>query len=1232
MALTARELVFYIRAQNQASGAIGRVISDLMALNKATELANKQALATARVQTSGVRLSAAQRDLASVKQNVPAQQAILAAQASRAKLSDRQFASGTKELSIQRQLFDLETQRLILNDKLNQAKIPADAQAGLSDAEASHLNILQRQMESIGMQKNILTRNVKAQVLQAQQLGIAYQSALAEQRKLQAKVNFGQVNPDELEAAQAKVNMAQAQYGNAVAQSEAIAQAQRARSIEQLGRYAGAIEHVGRVAQIAGAGILAGFGVAAISAAKAQSQIVLAATQSTVAGKNSTAQVLANAQYLQKQIIKIQQSGRSTASQSDQSASAYDIFSSVSLPGSQLQQLREGTQLLKEFNTVATANYGQVSLQQVTKAGTVIMNNFHTSVAEMPAALNTMQAAVRYGSLTMGQFVSTFNTVAPAFKAAGYSFQSMAGNVAAISRYFPNIATGAVGLARLTDTFGRYSKDFQDWGVKITDVNGKLLPLNEIIQKIIDKQPGLAKGGVALQSFLKDVTGNAGTSQARKAFVTYAENLPQIDKLIKQVSGDNNELQKSFASMQKSPGVQWAEFTNQLKALVYEIGIYAIPALVQIGKPIAAAVKWFDQLSPSTQRAISRFGVFGGAALLLGGTILKIVSTGTKMITMLRILQGERAFSALSNDATLAAGSIDKAEIQAATLRSTLVGLAAKAFIITAVLEIIPKSSVGQQDLDKIGLGFLGRAPVIGALAQQSASLESSVAAKLGIGPEAYAKMPAWFKKYEAASAAQKKNISLNNLVSDTANAYADLVNSANVPADVKAQLRKNANVYTKANLNSLVALEAKYIGTAAHPAAPHTDASRLSAADRWTILFNNVKAANALVTKNPKSLADSEAAIEALNKLQKASTPTQFQAAENVLSSYTSTQKKVASTAESAAKKKITQAKELAQELKDIRTRNNSVFKIADSMTADGGPTKLLDQIKAKSKQIVQEMADASTKTQLVGINTQISALKKLEAEQKKVVDNLKSYNSEAVQDLQNVYTQFLQANQQAFGTLFQGPYMSGPQFQDMTEWGLVNQFGQATPRSSDLLKDLQSQIGQFNQFHGGLGKLSKRGLPKGLIAQIEQEGTSAVPDIQALEQMTNKQLKTYAKLWKQGQVDIQKATTIDFQPELKKWKVYGKEIAKAIAAGISEDDFTIFKNLKNEILKGLKGTVTPVGHGKHPTVHLTQKQKDEKIHTTAFHYHVHGVEDMRGARTELKHMHFRHRNSILI
>jgi hypothetical protein len=67
------------------------------------------------------------------------------------------------------------------------------------------------------------------------------------------------------------------------------------------------------------------------------------------------------------------------------------------------------------------------------------------------------------------------------------------------------------------------------------------------------------------------------------------------------------------------------------------------------------------------------------------------------------------------------------AEAESASLLTKLRLLTAKPWVIAIALSAIPQNSKGQSALDKAGIGFLGRLPVIGGAFQQEAALEAKI-------------------------------------------------------------------------------------------------------------------------------------------------------------------------------------------------------------------------------------------------------------------------------------------------------------------------------------------------------------------------------------------------------------------------------------------------------------------------------------------------------------------------
>ena len=70
-------------------------------------------------------------------------------------------------------------------------------------------------------------------------------------------------------------------------------------------------------------------------------------------------------------------------------------------------------------------------------------------------------------------------------------------------------------------------------------------------------------------------------------------------------------------------------------------------------------------------------------------------------------------------------------------------------------------------------------------------------------------------------------------------------------------------------------------------------------------------------------------------------------------------------------------------------------------------------------------------------------------------------------------------------------------------------------TVNSSSLMKNLQDQVDEFEDWKKTLDSLSARGLNESLIEELQEMGPSAIAEIKALSSMSDSQLQQYATLW---------------------------------------------------------------------------------------------------------------------
>lgn len=119
------------------------------------------------------------------------------------------------------------------------------------------------------------------------------------------------------------------------------------------------------------------------------------------------------------------------------------------------------------------------------------------------------------------------------------------------------------------------------------------------------------------------------------------------------------------------------------------------------------------------------------------------------------------------------------------------------------------------------------------------------------------------------------------------------------------------------------------------------------------------------------------------------------------------------------------------------------------------------------------------------------------------------------------------------------------------------------------ELAKNLQDQIGQFTQWSDNISRLSKKGVDQGLIDELRQMGPKALPEIQALNNMSETELNSYVELWRYKN-QLAKEEAID---EL---KPMAAEVAKKI-----NDTVNAVKSYSNDMMKAGRALAQGVASG---------------------------------------------------
>lgn len=386
------------------------------------------------------------------------------------------------------------------------------------------------------------------------------------------------------------------------------------RSVSQHQKAASALRSVGQELILVGAGMMVAGGAIAAAllstvkyAQEYQRQVALTKTQ--VDGFSASLQQLSN---MGKQVAN------NIAVPFEQIQPAlYDIFSSTNA------NLKQADMLLKAFAKTAVA--GQVNISQASKGTMAILNGFHLPLEDVNNILDIQFQLVRKGVGTYGQFNSVLGRIIPSANRAGQNFQETAAMLAFMTRNGLSAAMAATSGARALDAFSNplTAKNLAKIGVKVSDVHGNFLPLDQILGQMYQKMKGLSQ--VKRSELLKQIFsfGTGGNIQAMR-FLTQVLSPGQYEEFIGFL-GDMNHATGQFGMAYKTMADTTASKTellkNRFKVLRETIGEILTPTFNKLVDGLSRIVQGFNNLSPHMQKMITYGLLFASAMLFVGGGV-----------------------------------------------------------------------------------------------------------------------------------------------------------------------------------------------------------------------------------------------------------------------------------------------------------------------------------------------------------------------------------------------------------------------------------------------------------------------------------------------------------------------------------------------------------------------------------------------------------------------------------
>ena len=240
----------------------------------------------------------------------------------------------------------------------------------------------------------------------------------------------------------------------------------------------------------------------------------------------------------------------------------------------------------------------------------------------------------------------------------------------------------------------------------------------------------------------------------------------------------------------------------------------------------------------------------------------------------------------------------------------------------------------------------------------------------------------------------------------------------------------------------------------------------------------------------------------------------------------------------------------------KNAKSGPGSTSKLRQAMFEANNYDPLIADIKRRVGTLSKQFNNAKMMKALgldpAAIQKQLEALlnpQKGDKDRKQMADQIvqrtKDLMQQAIDGLVNVYNEFKQANEAAFGSIFEPIEGEGEEAQLRKAWNW-------TGGANNLLNTMKARLAQFQQWRGMLTMLLKKGFSKEFVEEFKKMGPEGLKHIDELKKAGPKKVQEFNRVMGMGKGAIVKATEIDFAAQLAKWMKFGSETAFKIAAGM--------------------------------------------------------------------------------
>ncbi|WP_178930380.1 phage tail tape measure protein [Bacillus altitudinis] len=287
---------------------------------------------------------------------------------------------------------------------------------------------------------------------------------------------------------------------------------------------------------------------------------------------------------------------------------------------------------------LATAAAGQTDLGVTADIVSDILTEFHIAAEDTNRVADAMTYTFTNSNATLQQIGQTMKYAGPAAKTAGVSMEELAAatGIMANSGIKADMAGTALRstLTRLAAPPKPAGNAIHELGLSITDANGRMKPLSNIIDQINEKTKNYTE--TEKIRIAKQLAGQ----HALSGFITLLHaGGDKIDKFTKEIENSGGIAEKVAKDQMDNLAGSVEYLRSAVNNAVISLGNQFIPTARKVVDGLTKVVNWFDHLPPSVMGTIAVTGAAVTAFSLLGGASLLLLSLIPRMAEGWRVLR-----------------------------------------------------------------------------------------------------------------------------------------------------------------------------------------------------------------------------------------------------------------------------------------------------------------------------------------------------------------------------------------------------------------------------------------------------------------------------------------------------------------------------------------------------------------------------------------------------------------